>query len=224
MRVERIGDATLHLGDALELLQTLQGVDVVVADPPYGAGMPYGYDDSREALAELAPRWIEAALTICPRVVCTPGVQNIWLYPEPTWTGCWTIPGAGLRGMWGFACWQPILFYGDDPHLGYRSGARPDIIVLTERAERNGHPCPKPIDFMRRLVDRVSLHGECVCDPFMGSGTTGVACVQLGRRFIGIERNPLYFGIACRRIEQAQKQIALFPHEPVPKPVQLNLA
>ena len=81
----------------------------------------------------------------------------------------------------------------------------------TEAAEKNGHPCPKPIGQMKWLVHRVSPFGdETVLDPFAGSGTTGVACMNLGRKFIGIEIEPKYFDISCERITNAQRQDRLF--------------
>ena len=83
-------------------------------------------------------------------------------------------------------------------------------------AAKVGHPTPKPLDLMRHLINRVAGN---IADPFMGSGTTGVACMQLGRKFIGIELEPKYFDIACRRIEQAHNQPRLF-QEPAPKPTQ----
>jgi site-specific DNA-methyltransferase (adenine-specific) len=90
--------------------------------------------------------------------------------------------------------------------------------------ERNQqHPTQKPLALMRHIVKVSARLGDAVLDPFAGSGTTGVACVNLGRSFIGIERDPKYFDIACRRIEEAQKQTALFPHEPPPAPEQLGL-
>ncbi len=79
----------------------------------------------------------------------------------------------------------------------------------------SGHPCPKPIQYAQWLVSRAAEMGQTVIDPFMGSGTTGVACANLGRKFIGIEIEPKYFDIACRRIEQAYKQPRLFKDEPV---------
>jgi len=75
------------------------------------------------------------------------------------------------------------------------------------------HPNEKPVDLLRHIVEKAP--GEIVLDPFMGSGTTGVACARLGRRFIGIEIEERYFSIACRRIEAAQRQKDLFVHAPV---------
>lgn len=66
-----------------------------------------------------------------------------------------------------------------------------------------GHPTVKPLDLMRKIVRNVS--GDTICDPYMGTGTTGVAAIEHGRRFIGIEIQPVYFDIACRRLEAAAK-------------------
>lgn len=207
MRKEVIGNATLYLGDCRDILPSLPSVDAIVTDPPYGLNVEYGvYQDTREALAALAPCWVGAALAVAKRVVCTPGVANLWLYPEPTWTMCWAISGAGARGKWGFSCWQPILCYGQDPYLTAGKGARPDLLFVNEVSEKNGHPCPKPEGFMRKLIARATLEGETVCDVFMGSGTTGVACMHTNRSFVGIEMEPKFFDIACRRIEDAQRQ------------------
>lgn len=87
----------------------------------------------------------------------------------------------------------------------------------------NEHPTQKPRLLMTELVSLFTSPGALVADPFMGSGTTGVAAIQLGRRFVGVERNPRYFEIACRRIEEAHKQGALFPHEVPNRPTQQHL-
>jgi DNA modification methylase len=73
---------------------------------------------------------------------------------------------------------------------------------------------------MLKVIARLSIESQTILDPFMGSGTTGVAAIQLGRKFIGIEREPKYFDIACKRIEQAVAQGKLFQHEKPAKPVQ----
>lgn len=121
---------------------------------------------------------------------------------------------------------------GDRPAQGYESiaaawcgsgrstwngGGRRGVFVYGKHdagcghgGRKNEHPTQKPQALMADLVDLFSNFGQTVLDPFMGSGTTGVACVKLGRRFIGIERDPKYFDIACRRIEEASKQPRLF--------------
>lgn len=208
--METIGNATLYLGDCLEIMPTLPRMDAVITDPPYGIGLEYGeYKDSPDELAKLAPRIVSLSQTLAPLVSITPGNLNQYLYPKPTWTLCWFNRAGAGSGPWGFSCWQPILCYGPDPYLAAGKGRRPDFIEWSEAAEPNGHPCPKPARFMQRWLERVSLAGG-VLDPFMGSGTTGVSCMALGRPFVGIEIEPKYFDIACERIENAQRQERLF--------------
>jgi DNA modification methylase len=110
-------------------------------------------------------------------------------------------PAACGRTGWGFKNLLPVLFYGTSPdrHLG----SYPTILYSVATAEKVGHPCNKPLSWMMWLVGLASREGYVILDPFMGSGTTGVACERLGRRFIGIEKEPKYFDIACRRIEDA---------------------
>lgn len=84
--------------------------------------------------------------------------------------------------------------------------------IAATNAERVGHPTQKPLSLMKWCIDQAG-NPQTILDPFMGSGTTGVAAVQMGRQFIGIEREQKYFDIAVRRIEQAQKQAEMFGHE-----------
>ena len=227
-----IGDATLYLGDCREILPTLGKVDAVVTDPPYGINKGRGGDASRwgkgeyqsdiwsdtpEYIGDVVVPAINVALALCEAAGITPGIRHAFMYPRPSDMGCFWTPAAQTHGPWGFSTIQPILYYGKDWRAGY--GALPSGILLTEAAEKNGHPCPKPFNGWRWLVDKVSPPKATVLDPFMGSGTTGVACVKLGRKFIGIEIEPKYFDIACRRIEQAYAQPDMFI-APQPKPTQ----
>ena len=222
-RREVIGDCTLYLGDCLEVMPTLGKVDAVVTDPPYGVGVAYSsFDDTQENVAALAKAWLPIARDAASRVCHTPGNINQHHYPAPTWTMAWITPAGTGSGPWGFSCWQPIMCYGQDPFLKSGKGRAPDILIHTEASEKNGHPCPKPDRFMRRLVARVSIDGETILDPFMGSGTTGVACVKLGRAFIGVELDEGYFDIACKRIEEAYRQPDMFVERPEP-PEQISM-
>jgi hypothetical protein len=136
----------------------------------------------------------------------------------PPWRalgGIYSLAGTGL-GSWGFQCFMHCAFYGPDPYGCTRPNGKYGI--YGNDANRVDHPCAKPINAMMWAVERASLNGETVLDPFMGSGTTGVACARLGRRFVGVEIEPRYFDIACRRIEQAQRQPDLFVHAPVAEP------
>ena len=120
--------------------------------------------------------------------------------------GVYTSAAVG-RHCWGFKNLTPILLYGKHPALN--KGARPTVLSSNAAAEKNGHPCPKPLEWMLWLVELVTLLGETVIDPFMGSGTTGVACWRKGRKFIGIERDEKYFDIARQRIEAALNETPL---------------
>lgn len=222
MRVETVGNATLYLGDCREVLAALPAelqIDAVVTDPPYGVHLGEEGEtglgktayastvDSPEFVRDVCVPVISQCIERFGRVVLTPGIRNCFLYPHPTELGSIYNPAGAGFSRWGFTTSQPILYYGKDPHGAKK---KPQSLQSCETAEKNGHPCPKPVRLMHWLVDRASLPGETVLDPFMGSGTTGVACMSLGRKFIGIEIDPGYFDIACERIDAAQAQQRLF--------------
>jgi len=209
----QIGDATLYLGDCLEILPTLPKVDAVVTDPPYGVG--YAEWDQR------IPPWLTPARARSRVVAFTTGPLTLWSYPPPDWLAAYSRQGATTRNaLGGFCHWTPVLIYGETglPCDFARSNDKAAHLELA-RAGATEHPTPKPEPVFRWLIQSVAALD--VLDPFMGSGTTGVACVQLGRRFVGIEIEPLYFDIACRRIEDAQRQGKLF--EPPLEPEQQTL-
>ena len=232
MREERIGNQHLILGDCLEVMPTLGRVDAVVTDPPYGIGFPYNsHEDTAENLCALIAGVVPAARDMANRVVITPGNTNVFRYPPADWIGAWTWDTTTARGFWGWSQWQPILLYGEDvwPGTNGKGGAlKSDRIHFSggeakiSHADGMGHTCPKPLAFMERLIARFSVSADTILDPFMGSGTTLVACQKLGRHGIGIEIDPDYFEIACRRVEDAVRQPDLFI-EPTPKPEQINL-
>lgn len=237
MRVEQIGDATLYLGDCRDILPTLPKVNATFADPPYGINyrgsatiwvkdaehMYESFDDTPENVETVCVPSVVTCINMSDCVALTPGIRCARLYPMPVAEGVIWYPAGANSGPFGFVTHQPIYYYGACPYLRTGKGRRPTGFEAFDAAEKNGHPCPKPIRQMHWLVTRISFHGHTVLDPFMGSGTTGVACAQLGRKFIGIEREPKYFDIACRRIEQAYAQGRLFD-EPAPNPTQEALA
>ena len=236
MRVETIGDATLYLGDCMEILPTLGKVDAVITDPPYGvelgatkgAGGAHGlsleayasYDDTYDNYVGQVVPAIRAALGIAQRgaVFIGPHIHELPKFDALGGVYCSAATG---RHQWGFKNFLPVLLYGTYPDL-HKGAHIPTVFASNETAEKNGHPVPKPVGWMNWLVSLASKPGELVFDLFMGSGTTGVAAVQLGRKFIGIEREPKYFDIACRRIEQAANQGQLFAPAPA-APQQLGL-
>jgi site-specific DNA-methyltransferase (adenine-specific) len=217
-----IHDATLYLGDCLEILPTLARVDAVVTDPFYGIDGGRGgdardfakgdyaaaFDDTPESVKRVCVPAVEWAMSNADAVAVTPGIRCLHLYPVARDMGCFWTPAAATHGPWGMTTFQPILYYGKDWRAG--KGAMPSGRQVTEASEKNGHPCPKPIRAWTWLTDKVAKPGATVLDPFMGSGTTGVACANLVRKFIGIEIERRYFDIACERIAAAYAQQRLF--------------
>lgn len=226
MRKEIIGNAELYLGDCLEILQTLPKVDAVITDPPYGVSGELntknadrtcgkknaylGFIDSIGYVETVAVPGVVLALSIAKRGVVTPGNLCLTMYPRPQSFGCFYQPASVGLQPWGRADAQPIFYYGKHPVGGKSLPGQKCSYQLTEPPDVNGHPCPKPTRAMTQLVAAASLPDELILDPFMGSGTTGVACMNLGRKFIGIEIEPKYFEIACERIDQAQRQGRMF--------------
>ena len=189
-----IGDATLYHGDCLEILPTLPKVDAVITDPPYGMGKAHW---DRFILTS----WL--ALVIGIPTACFCGVVGMRDYPPADWVGAWVRQGSTQRigKLGGFNNWEPILFY-------WVARLDNDVIRTPNYHDDTGHPTTKPIELMRQLVGK--MPAGVVLDPFMGSGTTGVACAQLGRKFIGIEIERKYFDIACERIDNAYRQARMF--------------
>jgi site-specific DNA-methyltransferase (adenine-specific)/modification methylase len=209
MRCEKIGRATLYLGDCREIIPTLSGIDAVVTDPPYGIGFNYAtHDDSLDGWFTLM-NGVVPLLRACAPFVVMPScaVQRLpWWYEnhQPDWVIAWHKGSPGHASKVGFNDWEPHVSWGRPKrpmhdHFSTRCGFDP-----------NGHPCPKPIEWAKWLVARAVEPGATVLDAFMGSGTTGHAAVNMDRQFVGIELDPTYFDIACRRIEQAQRQGDLF--------------
>ena len=221
-----IGDATLYCGDCLELLPTLGKVDAVVTDPPYGIGEAAGKNLSRGKMALVgdygssdwdnepaSPEQI-AAIRNCSRWQIIFGGNYFDLPPSPCWlvwdkqngtndfADCelaWTNLNKAVRRI--YWRWNGMIRKGSD---------------IRE------HPTQKPVGVMEWCIQHLPDIEGTILDPFMGSGTTGVACANLGRKFIGIELEPKYFDIACKRIEEAYRQPRLFD-EPKPKAEQLTI-
>ena len=176
--------------------------DCVITDPPYG--VEFKGEDWDKDVPQIAVQLPE----LFDRVAIIMGTTAIWQFPEPKWVACWARPASSSRSkVGGFSHWSPILLYGD---LRMKVDFRSWHAIANAYERGFGHPSPKPECLMTWLVGELSQPNQTILDPFMGSGTTGVAAVQMGRDFIGIEREPKYFDIACRRIEQAQRQGDLF--------------
>lgn len=225
-----IGDATLYLGDCQDILPLIGKVDAVITDPPYGIGESSKKVQSRQrggnlgkllgskskAMADQkdygdfdwdqkppAPEFIDA-LRNCSEFQALFGGNYFNLPP----TTCWLVWDK-LNGTNDFADCE--LAWTNWPKAVRRIQWRWNGMIR-QGGEERFHPTQKPLEVMKWVID-LCPKAETVFDPFMGSGTTGVAAIQLGRKFIGIERDERYFEIACKRIEQAVAQGQLFAPE-----------
>lgn len=239
-REEIIGNCRLILGDCRAILPTLGKVDAVVTDPVWPnapANSVPGSDRPVALFAEVARDlkcrraaiqlgcnsdpamlsamalpffrvcWLEYA---CPsylgRVLHTGDVAYIYGEPPPPGPGRMVLPGKCVS-----AKSDSIFIRGTRRLKGKEKGGFNTL----------GHPMPRRLEFVSWLVNWFTAPDDLTLDPFMGSGTTGVACVKLGRRFIGIEIEEKFFDVACKRIEAATKEPRL--PLPEPKPVQQSL-
>ncbi len=231
MRKEQIGAATLYLADAFDIMPTLTQVDSIITDPPYGPKTHNGALTLKEGhtapLVDFDSITEEQFIAFCGHAV---QLATRWVVMSCEWRYVVGLEKAGLPlvrfGIWLKPNGAPS-FNGDRPATGWEA-----IAILHREGKKrwNGgghhavwvcnieqgeplsgkHPTQKPLALLLDWVKKFADEGETVLDPFMGSGTTGVACLKLGRSFIGIEKREDYFEIACRRIEDAQRQGNLF--------------
>ena len=251
MRVEQIGDATLYLGDCLEILPTLPKVDAVITSPPYnqlgnvdskhlsgiwalrgrsgvakGQFTDNGYADSREESDY--QEWQSQIFSLC-RVTDTASLfynhQVRWRDGQILHPVQWFRPvGWRLRSeiIWDRGCGmmfnarmfcrfdERILWFVKGSHKWNQAAVGYGTVWRIAPAQNKEHPVAYPLDVPRRCIEAATDTGDTALDPFMGSGTTGVACANLGRKFIGIEIEPKYFDIACERIDNAYRQQRMF--------------
>jgi len=221
-RVE-IGDCVLYQGDCLRIMPMLEGVDAAVTDPPYGIKEAAGKNKSRGLLAKARDygnsTWddepatrarLELIREIAPLQIIFGG--NFYDLPP---TSCWLVWDKMINGD--FADCE--LAWTNLTKSTKRIKFMWNGMLRQNNEPRGDHPTQKPIEVMRWCLGHIP-DANVICDPFMGSGTTGVAAVKMGRKFIGIEREPKYFDIACKRIKEAAKQPdMLVAAEPEPKPV-----
>jgi len=235
-----IGLATLYLGDCLEVMQDLFVVDHIITDPPYEKFMHNAKGEAARRLrldgrAEIKGLDFAPIDAIRAGVVkrcaslsngwfiafCTPeGVAKwadeinsstmkykracVWIKPDSTPQ----LNGQGpAQGAENFVC-----AWSGTGYARWNAGGKRGVYTHnTNNSERHGeHPTEKPRKLMAEIIGDFTNVGQTILDPFMGSGTTGVAAVQMGRDFIGIEKEPKYFDIACKRIEDAQRQGDMF--------------
>lgn len=232
MKVE-IGDATLYLGDCMDILPTLDKVDAVITDPPYGesthanAKSNRGSGSGKKAIdfSSMTSFELDEVLVLCGQLcdrwlVSTMEWRHIAkfdVHPPNGWElvrfGVWvkTNPMPQISADRPAQGWEGIAYMHSTSGEKKRwNGGGTHGNYIGSLVTDGVHPTGKPIPLFSQFVDKFTDRGENILDPFMGSGTTGVAAVQMGRKFIGIEREPKYFEIACKRIEQAYAQQSLF--------------
>ena len=233
MKVE-IGDATLYLGDCMDILPTLDKVDAVITDPPYSDRCHSGHDEGANEARDGAKRATlgYAALSLAD----VDRLADAYVAASDGWV-CWmtdsdlAIPIRSALEKRGLCTFAPLPFF--QPGRSVRlAGDGPCswtdwIVVARTKAVRKWGTLPggyvagpgwndkarmggKPTALMELLVQHYSRAGNTVLDTHMGAGTTGVACIRNGRKFIGIEIDPAAFDIACQRIKQAYAQQSLF--------------
>lgn len=239
-RVEKIGAAMLYLGDMLEILPTLGAVDHVIGDPPYEDELHKAMgrirrNDGQEMVSDLGFEGVNATRPAIAKacVEASTGWTILFTLAEGVrawrddlqaanakWDTClaWVKPDASPRfngqgAARGFEC--AVTCWCGSGYRKWNGGGRRGVFTHCVNVGRQGeHPTEKPLPLMKEIVGLYSNAGQLICDPFMGSGTTGCAAVSMGRRFVGIERDPKWFDLACRRIEEAQRQSDLFIKQP----------
>jgi site-specific DNA-methyltransferase (adenine-specific)/modification methylase len=209
-----IGNATLYLGDCRDILPHLPRVDAVVADPPYG----YAYKPSRMGLAKSAV----FKRNFGPEDLLLGDTGKMDFDPRPF------LPLADKHIWWGANCYADKLpnskawltWFKADGNTTIDQGHAElawtnlrfairgmnhrwcGMVRDSERKSQNVHPTQKPVEVMKWCLSFLP-DAQTILDPFAGSGTTGVAAIQMGKSFIGIEREPKYFEAMCRRIREA---------------------
>lgn len=223
MREEIIGSDRLILGDCRDVLPSLTGVDAVVTDPPYGIGEAAGKNKSRGNLAvsrdygndqwdnnPIDTQLLKSVLSVGRWVILFGG--NYYSLPP---TSCWLVWDKE-NGVNDFADCE--LAWTNLDKAVRRIKFMWNGMLRANNEPRGDHPTQKPVGVMSWCIGHLPNDTRTILDPFMGSGTTGVACQRMGKAFIGIERETRYFDAACRRIEAAQRQSDLLVNTPVPQP------
>ena len=248
----QIGDCTLYQGDCLEIMPTLGKVDAVVTDPPYevtptskthytnpgminGGWVAKSYPVNHGKMFEIPDfaEWMSLAFNASKANADAYFMSNDKTLPDMQKAAglsgwkfhnilVWQKP-MGIPNRWYFKDCEFTIYCWKGKAKTIKNPSSTQTFKAAHTKERT-HPSEKPVALLSHYIENSTGKGDAILDPFMGSGTTGVACAKLGRKFIGIELEPKYFDIACQRIEAAYKQPDLFV-EPPAKAVQggLNL-
>jgi site-specific DNA-methyltransferase (adenine-specific) len=185
------------------------------------AGIP-AYPDDPDNMWIILDR-VNRGLRFAKRAAIFPGNKWVQHYPEADTIGGFCFLNGWGRGKWGFECFTPVLFYGSTHVHGrhtknvmyYDISKEKDLVkffprsVSTTEEQLMRHICPKALKMMEWLIEKASAPGDTILDCFMGSGSTGVACAKLGRKFIGVEINHEYYETAKTRIDAAYARAAI---------------
>lgn len=220
MEKQEIGNAIMYLGDCTEILPTLGQFDAVVTDPPYGikadstmakqSGQKYGKALAKKSVYE-STDWdnepidkltIDLLIKISKWQIIFGG--NYFELPP---TKCWLIWDKE-NGENNFADAE-LAWTNLDKAVRLKRYMW-NGMLRANKEPRGDHPTQKPVGIMEWVISHLPNDVQTIIDPFMGSGTTGVACMKMEKQFVGIERERKYFDIACKRIEDAQRQERLF--------------
>jgi site-specific DNA-methyltransferase (adenine-specific) len=211
-----IGDATLYRADCFDVLPSLSGIGAVVTDPPFGIGFTYrAYDDSPRKYHDFMSRLVPELVRVTDNGPCFVWQSQLkadrWhrFFPKG-----WRIVAACKlypKNVGKNPClsWDPVIFWSGRSNLRDelpRDWHLADLQPYDGYRSDNPVPCPRPLAQVRYFCD--SIPTDSVLDPFMGSGTTGIAAIMAGKRFVGIEQDPVYFEYARKRIEKAWKERA----------------
>lgn len=215
--VHVIKNCSLYCGDCLIEMPSLEvgSIDVVITDPPFNAGKSFANDSlSPLDFRAFCNRFVLELYRLNPEnVLVEVGKNDVVMrqelerYFEYRYSICLNYTNSMRNGCVGYANWGLMLWFGSPGKCYERYKDRIDAELKSTKSEFS-HPSPKEIGHYQRLVQMFCPSHGTVLDPFMGSGTTGIACVKKGRKFIGIEKDPEYFEIAADRI----RKMAGVPH------------
>jgi site-specific DNA-methyltransferase (adenine-specific) len=225
-----IGNATLYLGDCLEILPTLPKVDAVITDPPYGMALDTdysgfnGWSGKGHEYARVVgdDRSFDPSPWLAAAPVCVFWGAQYFAQRLPE-RGGWLVFNKRGEGKPSEICFGDCELAWANVKQSVRMYSQTWHGVSRWSTEGRHHPTQKSIGLMAWCIEQAGKPNT-ILDPYMGSGTTGVAAAQMGRAFIGCEIDKQYFDIACRRIEQAMAQGKLFGDEPVRQPEQMVIA
>lgn len=210
-----IGNATLYQGDCFDVMPLLGTVDAVITDPPFGIGFAYRtYDDAPDKYDALMRRLVPELIRVTENGPCF-----VWqsMLKADRWhryfpKGYRIVAACKLYrerlGKSTCLSWDPVIFWSGCSRIQDevpRDWHVADLRPWDGYTGGNPVPCPRPLRQVQYFCE--SVNAQSILDPFMGSGTTGVAAILAGKRFVGIEQDPVYFEYACQRIAKASNTL-----------------